>query len=184
MIRRGEPPANGRVARLVRERRVANKRLYSAHPFPRGPMLVDSPYPSVARVIAALFCAFSIGCSDESPIGPRPANPPKRDVLPTPVLTVMNTNDAGPGSLRQTIFDAPARAIIQFDAAIAGKAIVLTTGPIKVAEPLVIEGPVPAGMTISGGLHSRVLDIFGAGDVILRNLSIVDGRDSEGGGIE
>lgn len=147
-------------------------------------MLVASPPRFAARVLAVLSCAIAVGCSDDSPTSLRPTAAPSRDVLATPIVMVMNTDDAGPGSLRQAIFDAPQGATIQFDASIAGKTIVLSSGHLKVFQRVTIEGPVPAGMTVSGGLQSAVISVFDQGDLTLRNLSIVDGRDAEGGGIE
>ena len=43
---------------------------------------------------------------------------------------VLNTNDSGPGSLRQTILNAPGSATITFDPALSGQTIVLTNGQI------------------------------------------------------
>jgi hypothetical protein len=65
------------------------------------------------------------------------------------------TDDAGAGSLRQAIIDAPDGATIQFDAPIAGQTIVLTTGELATAKTLTIEASAPTGMTISGDLRDR-----------------------------
>jgi predicted outer membrane repeat protein len=97
-------------------------------------------------------------------------------VLLAPPITVTNTDDAGPGSLRQAIIDAPTGSVIQFDPAIAGQTIVLTSGQLDINTALTIEGPVSAGMTISGGLNSRVFYVTHPGDLALRNLSLVNGN--------
>lgn len=127
--------------------------------------------------------AFLSGCADApTTVTPRLAAT-SHDLLAPVVVTVMNTDDAGAGSLRQAIIDAPDGATIHFDATIAGETIVLTTGEIAIAKAITIEGPVPAGMTISGNLSSRVFRVSPDGDVVLRNLSIVNGRSSSGAGV-
>jgi len=106
--------------------------------------------------------------------------PPSLEVS---TVTVVNTDDAGAGSLRQAIADALDGATIQFAAALAGKTIVLTSGPLVIEKPLVVEGPTAGGVTISGGLASRVIQVGLSADVVLRNLSIVDGREFFSAGI-
>lgn len=96
-----------------------------------------------------------------------------------PTLTVSNTDDAGPGSLRQALADAEDGAVIQFDPAVAAQTIVLTS-VLKVGKAITIEGP-PQGVTISGNLSTRVFETFE--DIVMRNLSIVNGRDNVGAGI-
>jgi hypothetical protein len=100
-----------------------------------------------------------------------------------PPIVVTNLDDAGAGSLRQAIIDAPAGATIQFDAAIAGGTIVLVTRDLTINRLVTIEGPAAGGITISGGLISRVFFVGSTGNLIARNLSIVNGRDKFGGGI-
>ncbi len=49
------------------------------------------------------------------------------------VINVTNTNDSGPGSLRQAVSDArisPESELIQFDQALTGQTLFLTSGPI------------------------------------------------------
>jgi len=94
-------------------------------------------------------------------------------------LTVTNTDDAGPGSLRQALADAEAGAVIQFDPGIAGQTIVLAN-VLKIGREITIEGP-PQGMTISGNLSARVFETFD--NIVMRNLSIVNGVESIGAGI-
>ena len=66
--------------------------------------------------------------------------------------------------------------------AIAGQTITLTSGKLDIDKSLTIEGPM-AGMTISGNLADRVFWIHNDVDAVLRNLTIVNGRSSFGGGI-
>jgi hypothetical protein len=125
-------------------------------------------------LVAAAAC--SRDTSPTSPFQPVRVNP-----LLAPALVVTNTDDAGPGSLRQTLADATGGETIQFDPSIAGKTIVLSTGPLSIDKALTIEGPVTAGMTISGNLKSTVIVVTKTGDAILRNLSIVNGFGFTGG---
>jgi hypothetical protein len=145
-------------------------------------MLAASPTRLFRRSLPVLAISLFYGCSEPSaPPGPRAggiAHP-----LVAPVITVTNTDDAGPGSLRQAVLDAPDAAVIQFDAAVAGQTIVLTSGNIAISRAVVIEGPVPGGITISGGLLSRAFFVTTAGNATLRNLTITDGRDKFAGGV-
>ena len=95
-------------------------------------------------------------------------------------LTVTNTDDAGPGSLRQALVDAADGDVIRFDPSITAQTIVLTS-VLKVGKVITIEGPTE-GMTISGNLSARVFETFE--DLVLRNLSIVNGLADIGAGIE
>jgi len=143
-------------------------------------MLAASPKRLARRVLPALLVVF-YGCSDPSaPVSPRvELRAPSLDVN---VVKVTNTDDSGPGSLRQAIADAPDGSVIQFDASIAGKTIV--TDGLFPKNHITIEGPLPAGITISGGLRAIVFAVGDGADVTLRNLSIVDGRNGIGGGID
>jgi hypothetical protein len=135
--------------------------------------------------VLLLPIALVVACSDAptTPVTPRVTAASPSDFL-APVVTVTNTDDAGPGSLRQAVIDAPDGAVVRFDAPIAGQTIVLTTGQIAIPKSLTIEGPVPTGMTISGNLSSRVFRVDQDVDVTLRNLAIVNGRSvSDGGGV-
>jgi hypothetical protein len=136
------------------------------------------------RLLTVLpLAVFIYGCSDPS-TAPAPRIDAKPHTLLAPVVTVTNTDDAGPGSLRQAILDAEPGSTIQFDAAVAGQTIALSTGPLLIDKSLTIEGSAPNGMTISGSLVDKVIVTSSSTDVTLRNLSIVDGKStSPGGGI-
>lgn len=144
-------------------------------------MLPTSPVRLLRRTLLLLPIALLYGCSDDStPLGPRADTKPH--ALLAPVVTVMNTDDAGAGSLRQALIDATDGGTIQFDASIAGQTIVLSTGYLYVDKSLTIEGPVSAGMTISGGFLDRVFLTDFNTDVVFRNLAIVNGNDQTSGG--
>jgi hypothetical protein len=144
-------------------------------------MLAETPMRWLKRILPLVPVAF-YGCSDPSaPVARR--MDARVHALAAPVITVTNTDDSGAGSLRQAMFDATPGTVIQFDPAIAGQTIVLS-GVLKGASAYTIEGPVPKGITISGNLTTQVFEVFNNADLVLRNLSIVNGRDVEGAGIQ
>jgi len=95
--------------------------------------------------------------------------------------TVMNTDDSGAGSLREAIDVASSDDIIDFDAALAGQTITLTS-QLVITKNLSISGTVP--ITISGNNSTRVFYIDGA-NVTLDSLTVYHGLESEppGGGL-
>ena len=65
-------------------------------------------------------------------------------------LTVTNTNDLGPGSLREALGNAIADDLIEFDAALAGQTILLLSPLNTFTENLTINSTAALGLTISG----------------------------------
>src|SRR6185295_3027530 len=68
-------------------------------------------------------------------------------------MLVTNTNDSGPGSLRETIADACPNATITFDTAgvfATPRTITLTAGELLIDKNLVIAGPGANRLTVSG----------------------------------
>lgn len=132
------------------------------------------------RAAALLVAALLIGCSD-TPGPVAPLTPSAPNAQAGTVLIVTNTDNAGPGSLRQAVLDAVSGDVIQFDPSIAGQTISLTSGPVFLDGLVTIEGPAGAGMTISGSFLSQVFYVLG-GFATFRNLSIVHGRTNDNGG--
>src|SRR5438105_13690216 len=64
-------------------------------------------------------------------------------------LIVTNTNDNGAGSLRDTIAAANDGNTIQFDPALNGQTIMLTSGELVIDKNITISGPGPALLTVS-----------------------------------
>ena len=62
-------------------------------------------------------------------------------------ITVANTHDSGPGSLRNAVVMANPGDTIVFAGSIRNGTITITTGPININKTLTINGP---GPTISG----------------------------------
>src|SRR3954468_2816788 len=68
---------------------------------------------------------------------------------PATTITVTNGNDSGSGSLRQALADANDGDTIQFDAALNGQTITLTSGELVVADSITISGPGPTLLAVS-----------------------------------
>ena len=95
-------------------------------------------------------------------------------------ITVANTNDSGPGSLRQAIAGAPAGETIVLPAG----TYTLSSEPLKIEKSVTIAGHDDADTTIRSGGSFRVVEIRVAGAVTISDVTIRDGRDpEEGGGI-
>jgi len=90
------------------------------------------------------------------------------------LFTVTNTQDSGAGSLRDTIAAATNGDTIQFDGALNGQTITLTSGEIVIAKDLTIAVRSGANIAISGNHASRIFKIT-AGTVEISNLSLIDG---------
>jgi predicted outer membrane repeat protein len=99
-------------------------------------------------------------------------------------LTVTNTNDAGPGSLRQALANANNGDVITF--AVTGT-IVLTTGELLVHKSTIISGPGAANLTVDGNAASRAFHILPNLNVSITGLTITNGvaagNPTRGGGI-
>jgi len=107
------------------------------------------------------------------------SNPP---VAHAATLTVTNTNDSGPGSLRQAIADAASGDIIAFAPGLTGT-ITLTSGELSINKDLTIIGPGAASLAISGNNASRVFRIFNGVTVSIYGVTIRNGNAADGGGI-
>src|SRR5262245_54939042 len=70
-------------------------------------------------------------------------------------LTVTNTNDSGPGSLRQALADAHNEDVINFDPSLNGQTITLTSGELVVNKIVSIYSPDPNNLAIDANHASR-----------------------------
>lgn len=107
--------------------------------------------------------------------------------MPFATLTVTNTDDSGPGSLRQAITDAAAGDTINFNLANCPCTITLTSGELIIDKSLTIQGPGADQLSVSGNNNSRVFNVFGD-EVTINALSVVQGNGvggfgGRGGGI-
>lgn len=98
-------------------------------------------------------------------------------------LTVTNTNDSGPGSLRQAITEAHG-ATIYFDPSLKGSTITLLSELSINDKTLTIDGGDNA-ITISGNGTSRVLKVILSGEktITLKNLTVTGGSADQGAGL-
>jgi parallel beta-helix repeat protein len=103
-------------------------------------------------------------------------------------LVVSNRNDAGAGSLRQTIQSVQATdqadgVSILFSSNAVGT-IALTSGELAIGRSVEILGPQTRGVTVSGNNASRVVHVTGGSSVRLVNLTIANGNSpAQGAGI-
>ena len=96
---------------------------------------------------------------------------------------VTNTNDSGPGSLRQAIADSMGFSPIIFDAALSGQTITLDS-PLIIASITTIDGSsLKSPISISGNSANTVFKIDGGMNVVLDSLIIKNGAANFGGGI-
>jgi len=91
------------------------------------------------------------------------------------IITVTNTNDSGPGSLRQALVDANDGDTIAFT--VTGT-IGLTSGGLLIAKNVTISGPGPKKLSIDGNQAIFVFGVFPGKSVTIFGLTI---RNAEAG---
>jgi hypothetical protein len=94
---------------------------------------------------------------------------------PANIITVTNTNDSGPGSLRQALADANDADTIAF--AVTGT-IRLTSGGLLIAKNITISGPGSNQLSIDGNQAVLVFGIFPGKTATISGLTI---RNAEAG---
>lgn len=103
---------------------------------------------------------------------------------PANVITVTNTNDSGPGSLRQALADANDGDTINF--AVSGT-INLTSGELVIDKNITISGPGSSSLTVrpASGSFFRVFDVAPSHSITIQGLTISFGYAglAQGGGI-
>jgi beta-glucanase (GH16 family) len=91
-------------------------------------------------------------------------------------VTVVNTNDSGPGSLRQAIDVVAPGGTVIFDPGLAGSTIALTSGPLWISgKQVTIDGSTAPGLTVSGSGVDRVLIVDPSAIANIGYLTIADG---------
>ena len=94
----------------------------------------------------------------------------------SPVRTVANLNDSGPGSLRQTIADAAAGDTIGFDPGLTG--VITTQTELFINKYLIINGPGADHLTVSRSTTTGNFSVFRigeSGNAVLSGLAIANG---------
>ena len=93
-------------------------------------------------------------------------------------ITVTNTNDNGPGSLRQAVADAVDGDTINFSSSLNGQTITLTSGELLVDKSVAISGPGANTLAVDANHASRVFYIASGKTVTISGLSITNGMAS------
>jgi len=75
-------------------------------------------------------------------------------------ITVTNTNDSGPGSLRQALVDANNGDMINFDAALKGQTVTLTTAELVINKNIAISGLGANLLAVSRAQNAPAFRIF------------------------
>src|SRR6185369_8717993 len=93
------------------------------------------------------------------------------------IITVTNTNDSGPGSLRQALADANDGDAIDFDSALNGQTIMLTTGELAINRNMTVSGLGPDLLEVSalGTQFVRVFHVMPERTVMIEGLTISNG---------
>ena len=105
------------------------------------------------------------------------------NVLPGNIILVTNTNDSGPGSLRNAL--ALAKDADTIDATGVSGTILLTSSELQIAHNVTINGPGAENLALDGNTTSRVFENF-ASNVTISGFTITNGFAAEangGGGI-
>ena len=97
-------------------------------------------------------------------------------------ITVTNTNDSGPGSLRQALFDANDGDTINFDSSLNGQKITLTSGELNVDKDVTISGPGADHLAVDGNAQSPVFYVNPGTTVAIDGLTVENGYDDSPNG--
>jgi hypothetical protein len=129
-----------------------------------------SRFPTLGRLqLVALLCATLAGVT----------------IVRAGTLTVTTTADAGAGSLRAAIAAASNGDTIQFDAALNGQSIMLTSAELAIDKNITIDGPGADQLAVkksSGSPDFRIFHILLGRTVIIEGLTI-DGNGTLGAGV-
>src|SRR5262249_40219343 len=109
---------------------------------------------TLSAISASLFCAIGIS--------PHAA-----------LITLTNTNDSGPGSLRQAIILANPGDTIDFDPALNGQTVTLTSEELLINKNITISGPGANLLTIAraqGASNFRIFHITPSHTVTIQGL--------------
>jgi hypothetical protein len=141
-------------------------------------------------LLALAVCVIPLALAQRNAMHPRRAQArqrteridEKRHAFPGNIIVVTNTNDSGPGSLRDALASANNGDEITF--AITGT-ITLTSGELLVDRSITILGPGAENLAVDGDANSRVFHIGPDATVTLSDLTVTNGYaccSSIGGG--
>ena len=89
-------------------------------------------------------------------------------------LTVINTLDGGAGSLRAALASAGSGDTIVFAPGVTGSIALLST--LSITQPVTIQGPGVANLTLDGQASVQVMAISSAGNLTLSGVTIANGK--------
>jgi hypothetical protein len=95
------------------------------------------------------------------------------NVLPTTIIVVTNTNDSGPGSLRDAL--AAANDGDTIDATGVSGTILLTSGELQINHNVIINGPGAENLAVNGTATFTVFENL-ASNVTISGLTITNGN--------
>ena len=101
------------------------------------------------------------------------------NALPGNIIVVTNTNDSGPGSLRDAL--AVANDGDTIDATGVSGTILLTSGELQITDNVTINGPGAENLAVDGNATDRVFENF-ASNVTISGFTITNGRATDGNG--
>jgi hypothetical protein len=93
-------------------------------------------------------------------------------------ITVTTTNDTGPGSLRQAIFTANNGDTIDFDPALNGQTVTLTSDELLMSKNITVSGPGANLLAIARAQDAsnfRIFHITPSHTVTIQGLTITNG---------
>ena len=101
------------------------------------------------------------------------------------IITVINSEDFGNGSLRQAVLDAQSGDTIEFDSSLSNQTITLNNG-LWINKSLTFDGANAPNLTISGGNESNIFWMGAVAENLelnVKNLTLADSYyDAEAGG--
>ena len=136
----------------------------------KAPADAKIPRLGLRRVMCSLFlvgAAVAIGSPRANPESMRLNN-----TLPGNIIVVTNTNDSGPGSLRDALAVAKDGDTIDFDSSLKGQTITLTSGQMIVDKDVTISGPGANNLVVDGHKQSRVFYINLGKTVTIAGLTL------------
>src|SRR5262245_22724611 len=120
----------------------------------RLPMRIKRPFHCLPFLIAAVVAAVGAFASPRASQGSLNLN----KVAPANIIVVTNSNDSGPGSLRDAL--ATANDGDTIDATGVSGTILLTSGELQIIHGVTINGPGAGTLAVNGNGSSRVFENF------------------------
>ena len=152
-----------------------------------NPVLEDNGGPTKTHMIVCGSVAYNTGDNTIVAALPKDQRGSRRvidgtvDVGALEAQPVNNTNDSGPGSLRQMITDAQSGDCIDIDSCLTGTITLASPLPL-ITRNLAINGPGADKLTVSGNNASTVFIFFHLSNAALNRLTIANGNSANAGG--